>query len=179
MTIWQSPTADRPVFTGFYFRLIFLADPLSLDAAFQEVSGLSKTINTEEVTCGGENRFKYRLPAIPSHENLVLKRGITTHFSMLRHWCSSTLDDGFSAPIKTRNLMLILLNSDHIPCMLWSIHKAYPVKWHTGELNAKTGEIMIETIELSFQYLETRVIDDSFTMSYKMILAAQAAGVTA
>lgn len=56
--------SDIP-FSSFYFRLSFLGAASKLDVAFQEVSGLSVQIDTEEVTCGGENRFKYRLPKLP------------------------------------------------------------------------------------------------------------------
>jgi len=57
---------------GFYFELSFRGE----DAAFQEVSGMSKELSVEEVVCGGENRFKYRLPTVSSSQNLVLKRAL-------------------------------------------------------------------------------------------------------
>lgn len=57
---------------GFYFELSFKDE----DAAFKEVSGISKELSMEEVVCGGENRFKYRLPTITTSQNLVLKRAL-------------------------------------------------------------------------------------------------------
>jgi hypothetical protein len=38
------------------------------------VTGISKERSLEEVVCGGENRFKYRLVGIATSQNLVLKR---------------------------------------------------------------------------------------------------------
>ncbi|MEZ4873956.1 MAG: phage tail protein [Flavobacteriaceae bacterium] len=59
---------------SFYFKLSFKG----VDAAFQEVSGISKELGVEEVVCGGENRFKYRLPTTTSGQNLVLKRAVVS-----------------------------------------------------------------------------------------------------
>jgi phage tail-like protein len=148
------------VFGGFYFSLTFLGDVSQMDAAFQEVSGLSKEMDLEEVTCGGENRFKYRLPTIPKHQNLVLKRGITTDISQLRNWCLDTLDSGLTKPIKTQDLQLLLLDENGVTCMSWLIHKAYPVKWHMSELNSEKNAIAIETLELCYRIFEVEVEDD-------------------
>ena len=116
--------SNRP-FSSFHFRLSFLTDPLQLDAAFQEVSGLSIKMDQEEVICGGENRFKYRLPTVPNYQNLMLKRGVTSSYSPLRSWCDeiltggfqsddgllgNILDGGLNCAIKPRNLLLMLLN---------------------------------------------------------------------
>ena len=50
---------------GFYFEVSCLGETNS----FQEVGGLSKEMNVEEVGAGGENRFKYRLPTTAKGSN--------------------------------------------------------------------------------------------------------------
>lgn len=77
---------NHPV--SFYFELSFNGD----DAAFQEASGISKELTTEEVSSGGENRFKYKLPNAVTHQNLVLKRAMATSGSALLKWCVSSID---------------------------------------------------------------------------------------
>ena len=42
---------------GLYYRIQFGKDIHGTDASFQEVSGLSVTMQTEEIAEGGENRF--------------------------------------------------------------------------------------------------------------------------
>ena len=145
------------VFSGFYFKLVFLGKSGIADTAFQEVSGLTKEISTEEVAWGGENRFKYRLPTTPKYQNLVLKRGVTSNDSDLRDWCDQTLDGGLLNPIKTKDLQLLLLNEEGVTCMAWTVYKAYPVKWQSSELNSEKNALLIETIELSFQYFDTEL----------------------
>jgi phage tail-like protein len=46
------------------------------DTRFQEVTGLTATVSTEDVEEGGQNRFVHKLPKGTSYDNLILKRGI-------------------------------------------------------------------------------------------------------
>ena len=72
----------------FYFTLSFPG----VDAAFKEVSGISKELSVEKIVCGGENRFKYRLSTVFSSQNLILKRAIVPIGSLLMYWCVSCID---------------------------------------------------------------------------------------
>lgn len=138
---------------SFYFSLQILGD--SSDAAFQEVSGLSKEMGVEEVVSGGGNFFKYRLPTGTSYPNLVLKRGITAETSPLLAWCQTTLEGGVSVPIQTRNLVLQLLNEAGQASITWNFVGAYPVKLATSDLKSQESNIVIETMEFAYQYFST------------------------
>lgn len=144
-------------FSSFYFRLSFLKKPSKVDVAFQEVTGLSAQMDVEEVTCGGENRFKYRLPTTPKYQNLILKRGVTYADSPLRDWCSDTLTGGLDTRIKPKDLKLWLLNANNEPCFTWLIYSAYPVAWQASELNSEKNQLLIETIELCFRYFKVEM----------------------
>ncbi len=137
---------------GFYFSVSFTGQSGKRDAAFQEVTGISKTLNTEEIVSGGENRFKYRLPTQVSFENLTLKRGIVLMKSPLIDWCQQTLDNGLAMAIKPKDVIVKLLNADGQACQSWTFVKAYPVKWSVSELSSEKNALLIETMELSFQY---------------------------
>jgi phage tail-like protein len=139
-------TAEYPV--GFYFSLSFEGE----DAAFKEVSGISKELGVEEITSGGENRFKYRLPNVSSSQNLVLKRAIVPTGSKLISWCGSTLDDGLAAAIQTKDVSVDLLDNKGTVLMKWTFYNAYPVKYAVSDLKSQESEILIETIELAYNY---------------------------
>lgn len=130
----------------------------SSDAAFQEVSGLSKELGTEDVVCGGENRFKYRLPTIATFQNLVLKRGVTTAESGLVSWVKDTLDDGLVNTIQTKDIKVQLLDENGDISMAWNFISAYPVKWSASNLKSQDSEVFVETLEFAYQYFD---IDDS------------------
>lgn len=133
---------------GFYFQLSFKGE----DAAFKEVSGISKELSMEEVVCGGENRFKYRLPTISSSQNLVLKRALIPKGSQLIDWCASTLDEGLANAITTHDVSVSLFNSDGSVSVMWTFHNAYPVKYSVSDLKSQENEIVIESIELAYTH---------------------------
>jgi phage tail-like protein len=133
---------------GFYFSLSFEGE----DAAFKEVSGISKEFGVEEVGSGGENRFKYRLPTVSSSKNLVLKRAIVPTGSSLITWCSDTLDGGLSSAIKTQDVSVDLLDNEGTVLMKWTFYNAYPISYAVSDLKSQESEILIETIELAYTY---------------------------
>jgi phage tail-like protein len=155
--------ANPDLLTNFYFSVSISGPSSSYDAAFQEASGLSKELGIEEVVSGGENRFKYRLPSVASYPNLVLKRGVALEDSPLIEWCKDTLDMGMCKPIVPRHLMLNLLNQQGQASMSWSFVRAYPVKWMMSDLKSQDGGVLIETIELAYQYF---TLDDSRDNQY-------------
>jgi len=139
---------DYPV--GFYFKLSFKGE----DAAFQEVSGISKELHVEEVTCGGENRFKYRLPTVVSSPNLVLKRALITDGSELADWCASTMDDGLVAAVQPHDVSVSLLDANGYVSVMWTFFNAYPIKYAISDLKSQENAIVIESIELAYNYFE-------------------------
>lgn len=145
---------------GFYFTVAVLgsATPLALatsvDASFQEISGIEGKFNTEEVTEGGENRFVHRLPKPASYSNLVLKRGIVAVDSFLVEWVGQTVGSGLSLPILPQNILVTLLNEAGNPLIAWGFVNAWPVRSQVAPLNASDNKVLIETMEFSYNYFD-------------------------
>lgn len=137
---------------GFYFSLSFSGG----DAAFQEVSGITREVTVEEVVCGGENRFKYRLPTASTSQNLVLKRAIVPSGSALIEWCSACIDEGFANAIQTKDVSLSLLDANGKVCVMWTFYKAYPVKYSVSDLKSQDNGLVIESIELAYTYFDVQ-----------------------
>jgi phage tail-like protein len=135
---------------SFYFALSFQGE----DAAFQEVSGISKELSVEEVVCGGENRFKYRLPTIATHQNLVLKRALIPKGSKLAAWCAGALDAGLANTIVPQDVTVSLLNANGSVCIRWTFYKAYPIKYAVSDLKSQENALVIESIELAYTYFQ-------------------------
>lgn len=139
--------------TGYYYavRLASAAvtDP---DASFKEVSGLSVELAVEELGEGGENRFKHRLPTGAKYTNLVLKRGLLVASSPFFQWCSATLQGNLVQAIVPSGIIVVLLDQNGAPLKTWSVVNAWPVKWSVSDFNAMDGQVVIETLEIAYQY---------------------------
>lgn len=153
-------SSDYPV--AFYFSLSFKGE----DAAFQSVSGISKELTIEEVVCGGENRFKYRLPGVATSQNLVLKRAVINEDSKLLDWCAGIIDGGLFNKIKPHDVTVSLLDKIGNVSVQWTFYNAYPVKFALSDLNSQENNLVIETIELAYTYFEISK-DTSITSLFK------------
>lgn len=137
---------------GFHFLVKFEDFAEEIDTYFQEVSGLSVSVNTEEYVEGGENRFVHQLPKGTSYDNLVLKRGVIKNSKILQ-WCKEAIEN---LQFEPKNLLVSLLNEDHSELCSWNVVHAYPVKWTFTGLNAESSEFLIETMELNYHYFNVK-----------------------
>ncbi len=138
---------------GFHFRVFFTGLPESkgADVSFQSVSGLDVQIEKEAMKEGGENRFEHQIPGRSKYTTLTLKRGILKpDDSGLIKWCQQAFQNMIIRPLA--NVDVELLNEDHTPLMRWQLSHVWPVSWKVGELNAEKGEVLIETLELNYNY---------------------------
>ncbi|MFD2565668.1 phage tail protein [Aquimarina rubra] len=137
---------------GFHFSVEFTGlSTGDKDHQFQSVSGLTVDIETEEITEGGENRFKHKIPVRTKYPNLVLKRGLLVDSEVV-DWCKRAVENFDFEPI---DLIVKLLNEKHEPLLSWNIVHAYPIKWSIADFNAEESKVVIETIELVYNYYNT------------------------
>jgi len=137
---------------NFHFEVSFLGvgGTTGEDIKFQSVSGLDAQISTETIKEGGENRFEHVVPVRANYSGLVLKRGILLPSqSGITQWCKKAFEE---LKFEPSDLLVTLLNEQHEPLLKWKIIHAWPKSWKIGELNAEKGEVLIETLELSYNY---------------------------
>ena len=133
---------------GFHFKVEFPGVGKDNDVSFQEVTGLTAGMEPEQLEAGGENKFIYRLPKRPTYSNLVLKRGMLNDSGLIK-WFKDAIENFEFNPV---DVNVYLLNENHEVLATWVFMKAYPVKWAMSNFNAKNNELVIETIELAYQY---------------------------
>lgn len=139
---------DPPV--GFHFKVSFgFIKSDTGDSHFQEVSGFTAELGTEELIEGGENRFVHRLPTRGKYGNLILKRGLFTD-SELIDWCRGAIENLDIAPTE---VLVSLLNEDHEPVGdSFNFKNAWPVKWAVTDYKAQENSLVVETLELTYNY---------------------------
>jgi phage tail-like protein len=148
---------------GFSFAVQILGDSssaTSIEAGFQEVSGISAEMKTDPIPEGGENRFVHKVPArISNDSNVVLKRGLIPASSAFGDWCRSHFSQGLNAVTKQKKIMpkdiiVHLLDVDtQEPIMSWAFARTFPVKWEISTLNAKDNSIVVESLTMAYAYV--------------------------
>jgi phage tail-like protein len=133
---------------GFYYRVEFAFSKAPDDARFQSVSGLNVEYDTEEYKEGGENRFTHKLPVRTKYSDLVLKRGMLTDSSVIEWFLEAFRDRTFTPS----DVTVTLMNEQGQPLRTWKIAHAVPKKWTVSDLNANESSIVVETLELTYQY---------------------------
>jgi phage tail-like protein len=137
---------------GFFFRVDFqLGAVQSTDAMFQEVNGFNAELQTEEIKEGGENRYSQVLPVRAKYTDLVLKRGLIVNSAIVK-WCKDAIENLDIQPI---TVVVTLLNEKNEPLLVYNFTNAWPKKWSISDFNAQESKIVVETLELSYQYFRT------------------------
>lgn len=139
--------------TGFHFLVSFELFPqLPNDMSFQEVSGLVLEVNLDTYNEGGENRFVHRLPGKTKYSDLVLKRGMAPTPSGLTAWMIDATENFNYVPT---NLLVSLLDENHLPVSSWYVVHAIPMKAEISSFSAEDGKIVIESLTLRYEYFKT------------------------
>lgn len=138
---------------GFYFKVSVGGISGINEGSFQDVTGINVKLGTEDVKEGGENRFVHRLPTPPKYENLILKRGMLTG-SPLITWARAAVEQFTFTP---KTVTVNLLDENASPLATWNFVNAYPLSLHISDLKAQENALVIETLELAYDYFERLV----------------------
>ena len=144
--------SDLPL--RFRFGVSFLVGglvPNTIDTRFQKVQGIAAEVTTTTIEEGGQNLFTHRVPQRVSYGNLVLERGFVV---------GSPLNIEFNVAMSQfaflpSNVIVYLLNQQANPIAAWMFIKAYPVKWTSSDLDATEESLVIDTLELAYERMQT------------------------
>ena len=128
------------------------------DIAFSEVTGIGAELQIEEVVEGGENQFVHRLPKPAKYKNLVLKKAMVATPPPIILWAEQAI---YYMKFSTCTVTVSVMKDDKHPLVTWKFEHAYPVKLDISNLDAKKGEIVIETLELAYRYSQRVKTDAS------------------
>src|SRR5690606_15224972 len=141
---------------GFHFLVTFELFPQTPnDFRFQEVTGLEMTMEMESFTEGGQNRFTWELPVRAKYSDLVLKRGMFIGSGILM-WCKNAFENFVFEPT---NVLVALLNDNHVPIQAWYVVNAIPKKWSVSAFDAEKSTVVVESITLRYQCFDIISVD--------------------
>ncbi len=119
-----------------------------LAGGFSECSGLQVETETADYREGGRNDYVHRFAGPTKYQPLVLKHGLTL-IDGLWAWHQDVVE----GQISRRNGTIYLLDRKRIPVMWWDFKEAFPVKWTGPDLRADSGNVAIESVELTHRGL--------------------------
>lgn len=143
---------DTGMPVSFHFKVNIGGWNKDVDCSFQEVSGLDQKMDIQTIREGGENRFQHQLPNGMKQQPLRLKRGIGGFSSPLVTWCKSVMDGGLSSAVTLHDVQVCLCNENREYVRVWWFYNAFPVQWSVDDFNSTKNSVVIETIELAYQY---------------------------
>lgn len=129
---------------GGYITFLYSA---AVDAAFQNISGLSRVMGVDPISQGGENSRNNYVTTKVSHGSLIMERGVMTVTPMAAQFEHMMRN---ATPVYC-NVFIHLLNDMSIPVANWGISNALPVRWQTGDFDASSSKVLINTIEFRYQ----------------------------
>jgi phage tail-like protein len=129
-------------------------------ALFQTVSGLSVKREVETVTAGGQNNYVHELPGQISYGHVTLETGLTLS-SFFWDWMMTGQEAG---SVQKMDISIVQRHPDpkggtplFVEVKRWNFHKAFPVSWKISDLSVdNTQKIVIESLELSFEFFELK-----------------------
>lgn len=121
--------------------------PSPVDFQFQRISGLQRQIDVSSLRQGGDNLGSVHLPERITHGNLVLERGVTTITPLTLAFNEAMT----SFHMRYMTVIVMLMNHLQIPVCSWTFVNALPVNWQTGDLDASSSTVLINTLELAYE----------------------------
>lgn len=131
------------------------------DGGFQECTGLELEMDVQELIEGGRNDGTVRLVGRGKFGNIVLKRGMLfpdggAVYSELWGWLQSILAG--VRPVARYDGMIEVLSPDGVDTVAtWTFDRGLPSKIAGPQLNAKTGDIVIEELTIAHEGLRLQI----------------------
>jgi phage tail-like protein len=142
--IYQPSLSHRFAATFWFGRM---SVPNIVDSSFQRISGLTRELNVTSFSEGGENlRNQYFAEKI-QHGSLRLERGVMALTPLSIMFNAQLL----SGKVMYLDAVITLFDIDDLPLSNWLITKALPVRWQSGDLDANSNRVLINTMELRYQ----------------------------
>lgn len=110
---------------------------------FKSVSGIGANIAHEEYREGGHNHAAHHLTGGTTWTPLVLEHGMVELDGMWM-WFEAAA----RGVVRKRNLTLMMMDERMYPKVWWNIFDAQPVRWTGPQLDATSGTVALESVEL-------------------------------
>ena len=128
-------------------------------ALFQACRNLEVTRDVEKLTEGGLNAYTYEFAGHVSFGHVTLETGLTSSDFFWR-WMNAGQLDGWIQPMDFSLVQRRPSPEKFVSVRKWDFFNSFPVKWKISDLSVDDSQkIVIESLELSFDYFEAGKIE--------------------
>lgn len=132
-------------------------------AAFSEVTGVEATVDVIEFRQGNANSLApVKIPGLVKHGNVTLKMGYTLD-SAFKTWIQECVSE-VRGEIPRNNVQIemidinggapqTLVTASSPENRVWLLTNAWVTKYNAPDLDAKTSDVAIESVELAYEEL--------------------------
>ena len=143
-------------------NFLVTVDGVSGTAAFSEVTGVEATVDVIEFRQGNANSLApVKIPGLVKHGNVTLKFGYTLD-SAFKTWIQECVSET-RGEIPRNNVQIELIDintgapqtvsTQVTGTRVWVLTNAWVAKYNAPDLDAKTSDVAIESVELAYEEL--------------------------
>jgi len=115
------------------------------EAGFTEATIPDSSTDVIEYREGTDQPHQRKLSGLSKYGNVTLKKGLSDSMSLSK-WREMVENSGAIGARK--NVSLILIDEEGKDKARWNLSSAWPIKYDPSDFNAKSNEVIIETLEL-------------------------------
>jgi phage tail-like protein len=120
-------------------------------AGFSEVIIPDSTTDAIDYRAGDDPPYMRKLPGLTKYGALLLKTGVIDKMD-LRNW-RKQVEQGKMKDAR-KAIAVILMDEEGNAAARWEFSEAWPSKYKAPDLNAKGNDVVIETLEITFETME-------------------------
>jgi phage tail-like protein len=113
--------------------------------AFSEVAIGATTTEVIDYREGTDTAHVRKLSGLTKYGNVTLRRGVTNSLELF-NWHQQIIDGQLAT--SRRNVAIIVLDEAGVEQARYQVSRAWPIKYDPGDLNAKSHDVFVETLEL-------------------------------
>ena len=143
-------------------NFLVTVDGVSGTAAFSEVTGVEATVDVIEFRQGNANSLSpVKIPGLVKHGNVTLKFGYTLDRAF-KTWIQECVSESRGEmPRNNVQIEMIDINGGTPPTAtetvtgtrVWTLTNAWVTKYNAPDLDAKTSDVAIESVEIAYEEL--------------------------
>ena len=157
-------TAEQLFYPLTKMNFLVHVDQVEGTAAFSEVTGIEATVDVIEFRQGNANSLApVKIPGLVKHGNVTLKMGYTLD-SAFKTWIQECVSE-VRGEIPRNNVQIEMIDiNGGAPQTLststigtgtrtWVLTNAWVAKYNAPDLDAKTSDVAIESVEIAYEEL--------------------------